>query len=65
MGAGYIAFKLEKRYTVSIFVITREGKNVVHAEIFICIYDLSTKWLLELNIYEREKQTNRHPKSNL
>lgn len=60
---GYIAFKLNERHTVSISAITREGKDVVHDEILIYLYDWTAKRRIDLKIYDWEKQANKQPAS--
>jgi len=58
---GYIEYKLDERYTVSVSSITREGKEVVHDEILIYLYDLPAKRRLDLKVYEWEKQADKQP----
>ncbi len=56
---GYIAYKLDERYTVSVSSITREGKEVVHDEVLIHLYDWPAKRRIDLKIYDWEKQVDK------
>lgn len=51
---GYIDYKLDERHTLSVSSITRDGKEVVHDEILLYLFDWPTKRHLDLKIYERE-----------
>ena len=64
-GVGYIAYKLNERYTVSISAITREGKDVVHDDILIYLYDWPAKRRIDLKIYDWEKQADKQPEPKL
>ena len=58
---GYIDYKLDERYTLSVSSITREGKEVVHDEILIYLYDWPAKRRLDLKVYLWEKQADKQP----
>jgi uncharacterized membrane protein len=60
-GTGYIAFKLDERYTISISAITREGKDVVHDEVCISLDDWKAKRGLSFSFNEWGKQTDQQP----
>jgi hypothetical protein len=51
---GYIDYKLDERHTLSVSSITRDGKEVVHDEILLYLFDWPTKRRLDLKIYEWE-----------
>jgi hypothetical protein len=53
---GYIDYRLDDRYSLSVSSITRDGKEVVHDEILLYLYDWQTKRRLDLKIYEWEKK---------
>jgi len=57
----YIDYKLDERHTLSVSSITRDGKELVHDEILLYLYDWSSKRRLDLKIYEWEKQTAKKP----
>jgi len=58
---GYIEFKLDERYTISISAITRDGKEVVHDEILLYLYDWPAKRRLDLQVFDWEKQPDKKP----
>ena len=58
---GYIDYKLDERHTLSVSSITRDGKEVVHDEILLYLYDWPAKRRLDLKIYEWEKQADKLP----
>ena len=60
---GYVDYKLDERYMLSISSITREGREVVRDEILIYLYDLQSKRRLDLKVYEWEKQADKQPES--
>lgn len=60
---GYIDYKLDERHTLSVSSITRDGKEVVHDEILLYLFDLPTKRRLDLKICEWEKQADKEPPS--
>ncbi len=53
---GYIEYKLDDRYTLSVSSITREGKEVVHDEILLYLKDWPSKRRLDIKIYEWDNQ---------
>ncbi len=61
---GYIDYKLDERHTLSVSSITRDGKELVHDEILLYLYDWPSKRRLDLKIYEWEKQTAKKPQPN-
>lgn len=58
---GYINYKLNERHTLSVSSITRDGKEVVHDELLLYLYDYPAKRRLDLKVYEWEKQTEKNP----
>jgi hypothetical protein len=58
---GYIDYKLDERHTLSVSSMTRDGKEVVHDEILLYLYDWRAKRRLDLKIYEWEKQADKQP----
>ena len=60
---GYIDYKLDERHTLSVSSITRDGKEVVHDEILLYLYDWPAKQRLDLKIYTWEKQADKLPES--
>ncbi len=52
---GYIDYKLDERHTLSVSSITRNGKEVVHDEILLYLYDWPSKRRLDLKVFEWEK----------
>lgn len=53
---GTVDYKLDSRYTLSVSSITREGKEVVHDEILLYLYDWPAKRRLDLKVFDWEKQ---------
>jgi len=58
---GYIDYKLNERHTLSVSSITRDGKEVVHDEILLYLYDWPSKRRLDIKVCEWEKQTDKKP----
>jgi hypothetical protein len=58
---GYIAYKLDERYSLSVSSITRNGKQVVRDEILLYLYDWPAKRRLDLKVYDWEKQPDKKP----
>jgi hypothetical protein len=56
---GCIDYKLDERHTLSVSSITRGGKEVVHDEILLYLYDWPSKRRLDLKVYEWEKQADK------
>jgi hypothetical protein len=56
---GYIDYKLDERHTLSVSSIARGGKEVVHDEIQLYLYDWPSKRRLDLHLYEWEKQADK------
>ena len=53
---GYIEYKLDARYTLSVSSITREGREVVHDDILFYLYDWPSKRRLDLKVFDWERQ---------
>ena|SRR5437879_3160487 len=58
---GYIDYKLDERHTLSVSSIARDGKEVVHEEILLYLYDWPSKRRLDLKVYQWEKQAAKKP----
>jgi hypothetical protein len=58
---GYIEYKLDERYSLSVSSITRDGKEVVHDEILLYLYDWPSKRRIDLKIFDWEKPTAKKP----
>jgi hypothetical protein len=56
---GYIDYKLDERHTLSVSSINRDGKQVVHDEVLLYLYDWTSKRRLDLKIFEWEKQADK------
>src|SRR6266540_2193377 len=54
---GYIDYKLDERHTLSVSSITRDGKELVHDEILLYLYDWPSKRRLDLKIYESNERS--------
>ena len=52
---GYIDYKLDERYTLSISSITHDGKQVVHDDLLLLLYDWASKRRLDIKVYAPEK----------
>ena len=61
---GYIEYKLDERYSLSVSSITRSGKEVVHDEIHIYLYDWPNRRRLDLKLFEWEKQGEKKAQPN-
>jgi hypothetical protein len=58
---GYIDYKLDERYALSVSSITRNGKEVVHDEILLYLFDWASKRRLDLKIFDWEKKADKVP----
>ena len=58
---GYIEYKLDDRYSLSVSSITRDGKQVVHDKILLLLYDWPTKRRIDLAVYDWEKNPGKKP----
>jgi hypothetical protein len=56
---GYIDYKLDDRYSLSVSSITRNGKEVVHNEILLYLHDWTSKRRLDLKIFDWEQNSGR------
>ena len=56
---GYIEYKLNDRHSLSVSSITRDGKQVVHNDILLYLYDWPAKRRINLAIYDWEKNDGR------
>ena len=52
---GYIDYQLDERYTLSISSITHDGKQVVHDDQLLLLYDWASKRRLDLKAYPPEQ----------
>jgi hypothetical protein len=55
-GSGYIDYKLDDRFTLSVSSITRDGKDVVHDDILFYLFDWPSKRRVDIRIYDWGKQ---------
>lgn len=58
---GYIAFKLDKRFSLSVSAITKSGKDVVHDAPLLYVYDWEKKRRVELKVYDWEEKESAVP----
>jgi len=58
---GYIDYKLDDRFTLSISSITREGKEVVHDEILMYLLDWPAKRRVDIKLLDWDKQAAKIP----
>jgi hypothetical protein len=56
---GYIDYKLDERYWLSVSSITRNGKEVVDDKILFYLYDRPNKRRVEIKLFEWEKQVDK------
>ena len=56
---GYIEYKLDERFSLWVSSITQDGKQVVHDEILLYLYDWPAKRSMDLKVYEWEKQSDK------
>jgi hypothetical protein len=56
---GYIDYKLDDLYSLSVSSITRNGKEVVHDEILLYLFERASKRRLDLRIFEWEKKAGK------
>jgi hypothetical protein len=61
---GYIDYKLDDRFTLSVSSITRDGKEVVHDEILMYLFDWSAKRRVDIKILDWDKQPPKTPSPN-
>lgn len=55
---GYIDYQLDERYSLSVSSITRKGREVVHDEILLYLFDRASKRRLDLKIFDWEKKAD-------
>ena len=53
---GYIDYKLDERFTLSVSSITRGGKEVVHDDLLMYLYDWPAKQRVDLKVYYWEQK---------
>lgn len=58
---GYIDYKLDERFTLSISSITRDGKEVVHDDLLMYLYDWQSKRRVDIKLYYWEGQSHKAP----
>jgi hypothetical protein len=58
---GYIDYKLDERFTLSISSITRDGKDVVHDDLLMYLYDWQSKRRVDIKLYCWERQSHKTP----
>ena len=58
---GYIDYRLDDRFTLSISSITRDGKDVVQDEILMYLFDWSAKRRVDIKILDWDKQPPKTP----
>ena len=58
---GYIDYKLDDRFTLSISSITRDGKKVVHDDLLMYLFDWQTKRRIDLKLYDLDGQSHKKP----
>jgi len=58
---GYVDYKLDERFTLSISSITRDGKEVVHDDLLLYLYDWQSKRRVDIKLYYWEEQPHKAP----
>ena len=58
---GYVDYKLNERFTLSISSITRDGKEVVHDDLLMYLYDWQSKRRVDIKLYCWEGQSHKAP----
>ena len=58
---GYTDYKIDERFTLSISCITRAGKEVVHDNLLIYLYDQQSKRRIDIRLYYWEGQSHKAP----
>ena len=56
---GYIDYKLDERFTLSVSSITRGGKKVVHDDLLMYVYDWPAKRRVDIKVYYWESQSQK------
>ena len=56
---GYVDYKLDERFTLSISSITRSGKEVVHDDLLMSLYDWQAKRRVDIKLYYWEGQSHK------
>jgi hypothetical protein len=56
---GYIDYKLDERFTLSVSSITRDGKQVVHDDLLVYVFDWQSKRRVEIKLYHWEGQSDK------
>ena len=58
---GYVDYKLEERFTLSISSVTRNGKEVVHDDLLMYLYDWRSKRRVDIKLYYWDGQSHKEP----
>jgi hypothetical protein len=58
---GYFEYKLDKRFTLSVSSIMRNGKELVHDDLLLYIFDWQTKRRVEIKLYSWDGQPRKDP----
>jgi hypothetical protein len=58
---GYMDYKLDKRFTLSVSSVMWEGKQLVHDDLFFCVFDWQNKRRVDLTPYYWEGRSHKEP----
>jgi hypothetical protein len=58
---GYMNYKLDERFTLSVSSIMRDGKELVHDDPLFYVYDWPTKRRVDIKLYYWEGQSHKEP----
>ncbi len=62
---GYVDYKLDERFTLSISSITRNGNEVVHDDLLFYVFDWRTKRRIDIKLYYWDGQSHKnHPRND-
>jgi hypothetical protein len=58
---GYVDYKLDERFALSISSVTRNGKQVVHDDLVMYLYDWQSKRRVDIKLYYWKGQSHKTP----
>ena len=58
---GYIDYKLDERFTLSVSGVMREGRQLVHDDLLFYVFDWQTKRRVDIKLYFWESRSRKEP----
>ena len=58
---GYIDYKLDERFTLSVSSAMRDGRQLVHDDLLFYVFDWQSKRRVDIKLYSWEGQSHKEP----